>query len=114
MRSSCAPFSARASEARARSARRRRARRVREFCPVRTVADKLQDHFAYPPRGMDAERAAAYLGLGRTKFLELVEDGRMPKPVRIEEELPRWDRHDLDAAWDDLKQQRRHDPIERD
>jgi predicted DNA-binding transcriptional regulator AlpA len=81
---------------------------------VRTVADKLQDHFAYPPRGMDAERAAAYLGLGRTKFLELVEDGRMPKPVRIEEELPRWDRHDLDAAWDDLKQQKRHDPIERD
>jgi predicted DNA-binding transcriptional regulator AlpA len=78
---------------------------------VRT-AEKLQDHFGYPPRGMDAERAAAYLGLGRTKFLELVEDGRMPKPVRIEEELPRWDRHDLDAAWDDLKQ-KRHDPIER-
>ena len=61
---------------------------------------------------MDAERAAAYLGLGRTKFLELVENGRMPKPVRIEEELPRWDRFDLDAAWDDLKQRR--DPIERD
>jgi predicted DNA-binding transcriptional regulator AlpA len=79
---------------------------------VRTVADKLQDHLGYPPRGMDAERAAAYLGLGRTKFLELVENGRMPKPVRIEEELPRWDRFDLDAAWDDLKQRR--DPIERD
>jgi predicted DNA-binding transcriptional regulator AlpA len=79
---------------------------------VRTVAHKLQDHLGYPPRGMDAERAAAYLGLGRTKFLELVEIGRMPKPVRIEEELPRWDRFDLDAAWDDLKQRR--DPIERD
>ena len=45
---------------------------------MRTAADKLQDHLGYPPRGMDAERAAAYLGLGRTKFLELVENGRMP------------------------------------
>jgi predicted DNA-binding transcriptional regulator AlpA len=67
------------------------------------MADKLQDHLAYPPRGMDAERAAAYLGIGRTKFLELVEQGRMPKPVRLEEELPRWDRLELDAWWDDLK-----------
>ena len=67
------------------------------------MADKLQDHLAYPPRGMDAERAAAYVGLGKTKFLELVEKGRMPKPVRLEDELPRWDRLELDAAWDDLK-----------
>jgi predicted DNA-binding transcriptional regulator AlpA len=79
---------------------------------MRTQADKLQDHLGYPPRGMDAERAATYLGLGRTKFLEMVDEGRMPKPVRIEDELPRWDRYDLDAAWEDLKQQR-HDPIAR-
>lgn len=67
------------------------------------MADKLQDHLSYPPRGMDAERAAAYVGLGKTKFLELVEKGRMPKPVRLEDELPRWDRLELDAAWEDLK-----------
>jgi len=42
------------------------------------AGDKLQDHLAYPPRGMDAERAAAYIGFGRTKFLEMVGDGRMP------------------------------------
>jgi predicted DNA-binding transcriptional regulator AlpA len=77
------------------------------------MSDKLQDHLAYPPRGMDADRAAAYLGIGRTKFLELVDAGRMPEPVRIEDELPRWDRLDLDAAWDDLKQ-RRNDPLARD
>jgi hypothetical protein len=53
------------------------------------MADKLQDHLAYPPRGMDVDRAAAYVGIGRTKFLEVVEDGRMRQPVRIEEELPR-------------------------
>jgi predicted DNA-binding transcriptional regulator AlpA len=79
---------------------------------MRTQADKLQDHLGYPPRGMDAERAAAYLGLGRTKFLEMVEEGRMPEPVRIEDELPRWDRYDLDAAWEDLKDMR-HDPVAR-
>jgi predicted DNA-binding transcriptional regulator AlpA len=67
------------------------------------VASKLADQLAYPPRGMDAERAAAYVGLGRTKFLEMVEDGRMPKPVRFEDELPRWDRLELDAAFEDLK-----------
>jgi predicted DNA-binding transcriptional regulator AlpA len=74
---------------------------------------KLQDSLAYPPRGMDAERAAAYVGLGKTKFLEMVEDGRMPKPIRIEDELPRWDRLDLDAAFEDLKAKRKS-RLERD
>jgi|SRR5262245_21891972 len=31
--------------------------------------------------------------IGRTKFLEVVEDGRMPQPVRIEEEMPRLHEH---------------------
>jgi predicted DNA-binding transcriptional regulator AlpA len=74
------------------------------------AADKLQDHLAYPPRAMDAERAAAYVGFGRTKFLEMVEDGRMPQPVDIDGN-PRWDRRELDAAWDDLKE-RRADPVQ--
>lgn len=77
------------------------------------MADKLSDHLAYPPRGMDADRAAAYVGLGKTKFLEMVEDGRMPKPIRIEEEMPRWDRLDLDAAFTDLKEKRKS-RLERD
>jgi predicted DNA-binding transcriptional regulator AlpA len=76
------------------------------------MADKLQDHLAYPPRGMDAERAASYVGFGRTKFLELVNDGRMPKPAVIVDAIPRWDRLELDAAFDDLKE-RRKDPIQR-
>lgn len=75
------------------------------------MADKLGDHLAYPPRGMDVERAAAYVGFGRTKFLELVEDGRMPPPIDIDGN-PRWDRVDLDAAFEDLKQRRR-DPVQR-
>ncbi len=76
------------------------------------MADKLQDRMAYPPRAMDLERAATYVGLGRTKFLQMVDDGRMPQPVRIEAEMPRWDRLDLDAAWEDLKDKRR-DPVAR-
>jgi predicted DNA-binding transcriptional regulator AlpA len=75
------------------------------------AGNKLQDHLGYPPRGMDAERAAAYIGFGRTKFLEMVRDGRMPQPIDIDGN-PRWDRRDLDAAWDDLKEQR-SDPMQR-
>jgi predicted DNA-binding transcriptional regulator AlpA len=60
---------------------------------------------------MDAERAAAYIGFGRTKFLEMVRDGRMPQPIYIDDN-PRWDRRDLDAAWDDLKEQC-SDPMQR-
>jgi predicted DNA-binding transcriptional regulator AlpA len=63
---------------------------------------KLQDSFTYAPRAMRAERAAGYLGMGRTKFLELVDNGRMPPPVEIDR-IRVWDRHDLDAAFEDLK-----------
>ncbi len=75
------------------------------------ASDRLSDQIAYPPRGMDAERAASYVGFGRTKFLELVDDGRMPQPVDNDGN-PRWDRRELDAAWDDLKE-RRSDPVQR-
>ena len=76
------------------------------------MADKpVGDHVAYPPRALDAERAARYVGCGRTKFLEMVEDGRMPAPFRYEKEMPRWDRCDLDAAIDDLKE-RKLDPMQ--
>jgi predicted DNA-binding transcriptional regulator AlpA len=51
---------------------------------------------------MRAERAAAYLDMGRTKFLELVDSGRLPKPVEIDG-VRVWCRHDLDSAFEDLK-----------
>jgi predicted DNA-binding transcriptional regulator AlpA len=72
---------------------------------------KLADQFAYPPRGMDTERAASYVEFGRTKFLEMVDDGRMPKPIDVDGS-PRWDRVELDAAFEDLKE-RRKDPVQR-
>lgn len=65
-------------------------------------ADKLQDHNAYPPRAMRSEQAAAYLSISRSMFLQLVDEGSMPQPVRIKGAVT-WDRRDLDAAYDDLK-----------
>jgi predicted DNA-binding transcriptional regulator AlpA len=63
---------------------------------------KLQDTFGYAPRGMDADHAAAYCGLSRTKFLELVSFGTLPQSKDLGG-VPRWDRKTLDAAWDALE-----------
>lgn len=65
------------------------------------MTDKLQDRLAYPPRGMNADRAAAYCGVSRSKFLELVEADTLPQPRDLGG-LPRWDRAELDAAFDAL------------
>ncbi len=59
------------------------------------------DPFSYPPRGLGIEEAARYLGIGRTKFTELVDRGRMPKAKRIDGRLV-WDRLALDMAFADL------------
>jgi predicted DNA-binding transcriptional regulator AlpA len=66
--------------------------------------DKLSDRLSYPPRAMRAEQAAAYLSIGRTLFLELVAEGKMPRPVKIKGAAT-WDRFELDAAFDDLKEE---------
>jgi predicted DNA-binding transcriptional regulator AlpA len=57
-----------------------------------------------PPRGLNRVQAAEYVGLGCTKFDELVDDGRMPKPLRIDGRVL-WDRFALDAAFDALSDQ---------
>lgn len=50
------------------------------------------------PRGLSRVQAAEYIGIGVTKFDELVGDGRMPKPKRIDGRTV-WDRMQLDAAF---------------
>ena len=78
------------------------------------TAEKLQDNFGYPPRAFRAERAAAYLSMSTSCFLKLVDEGLMPKPVKIKG-MTMWDRHDLDGALENLKEQdgaRRRNPIE--
>jgi predicted DNA-binding transcriptional regulator AlpA len=59
--------------------------------------------YAYPPRGLHREDAARYVGVGPRKFDELVEDGRMPRPVRIDGRNV-WDVRALDRAFDCLSE----------
>jgi hypothetical protein len=64
-------------------------------------AVKLQDSMGYPPRAMKADRAAAYLDMSRSKFLELVEADRLPK-AKIIDGIRVWDRLALDSAFADF------------
>jgi hypothetical protein len=54
-----------------------------------------------PPRGLSRLQAAEYIGVGPTKFDDLVADGRMPKPKRIDSRTV-WDRAQLDDAFSAL------------
>lgn len=59
------------------------------------------DAFTYPPRGLSREESARYIGVGTTKFDELVLAKRMPKPKRLDGRVV-WDRIALDAAFSEL------------
>ncbi len=50
------------------------------------------------PRGLSRVQSAAYVGTGTTLFDEMVEDGRMPSPKRINSKTI-WDRLALDEAF---------------
>jgi hypothetical protein len=52
-------------------------------------------------RGLDREEAAAYIGISAGKFDQLIADGRMPSPKRIDSRRV-WDVHQLDSAFDNL------------
>jgi len=54
-----------------------------------------------PPRGLNREQAAAYVGVGPDKFDEMVRDGRMPQPKRVDKRVI-WDLHEVDKAFDAL------------
>ena len=54
-----------------------------------------------PPCGLRHEQAAEYIGVRTTLFDEMVSDGRMPPPKRVNS-LPIWYRPGLDEAFADL------------
>ena len=64
------------------------------------MSDRLLDRPA-TRRGLRLEEAAAYIGIGRSLFQAMVDDGRMPRPRRINARLV-WDMRELDIAFDDL------------
>jgi predicted DNA-binding transcriptional regulator AlpA len=50
------------------------------------------------PRGLSRMQAAAYIGVSPSLFDEMVKDGRMPQPMRINARAV-WDRVKLDEAF---------------
>ncbi|MDG4907033.1 hypothetical protein P9228_11390 [Mesorhizobium sp. WSM4898] len=57
------------------------------------------DSLSYPPRGLSREEAARYVGVGITKFDQMVADRRMPKPKKVDGRVI-WDRLKLEAAFE--------------
>lgn len=62
-----------------------------------------------PPRGLSRVQSAAYIGVSPTLFDQMVDDGRMPKPTRINSRTV-WDRLKLDAAFAALSDDVGDDP----
>jgi predicted DNA-binding transcriptional regulator AlpA len=54
-----------------------------------------------PRRGLSRDEAAMYVGVSAAKFDEMVVDGRMPAPVRVDGRKI-WDLRSLDLAFDAL------------
>lgn len=56
------------------------------------------------PRGVSRVEAASYIGVSPSKFDELVADGRMPPPKRIDSRRV-WDVKALDRAFEALPEE---------
>ncbi len=63
-----------------------------------------------PKRGLSRVEASEYIGVGTTKFDQMVVDGRMPKPKRIDGRSV-WDRQQLDLAFSALPDENDRDDI---
>ena len=60
------------------------------------MGQKLADGLSYPPGALRADRAAAYLSMATSTFLDLVSKGRLPKGKRLGG-ITFWVRRELDA-----------------
>ena len=54
--------------------------------------------YGYPPRGLDHEAAARYVGISQTAFDDLLRLRKLPGPRQVGPALI-WDREELDAAF---------------
>jgi predicted DNA-binding transcriptional regulator AlpA len=70
------------------------------------MARALSEIRPLPRRGLSRDEAAMYIGVSAGKFDEMVADGRMPAPIRIDARKI-WDIRSLDLAFDELP---REDP----
>jgi predicted DNA-binding transcriptional regulator AlpA len=65
------------------------------------AARALSDVRPVPRRGLSRDEAAMYIGISAGKFDELVADGRMPGPIKIDSRKI-WDIRSLDLAFEAL------------
>ena len=56
----------------------------------------------FAPRGLSADEAARYIGVGRTMFDELVAARKMPRPKRIGTRVI-YDRFEVDACFSEIE-----------
>ena len=75
--------------------------RLRSATPVRSNVLQMNTPRVYPSRGCSREQAAAHIGVGVTKFDEMVADGRMPQPRVIDGRVV-WCVYELDDYFDRL------------
>ena len=90
-------------------------RKVVHMLPPDTpvIASKPVDSLWYPPRGMSRDEAARYIGVGVTKFEEMVAAREMPKPKAIGKRRV-WDRVQLDIYFTGLPEaDERRDSLEK-
>lgn len=66
-----------------------------------TAVSREVRSLSQPRRGLRRAEAATYVGVGATKFDDLVRDGRMPKPKKIDGATV-WDLRQLDLAFEAL------------
>lgn len=63
----------------------------------------------FPPRGLGRAQTAEYIGVSPNKFDQLVKDGRMPTPRRIDTRKI-WDIHEVDLAFSALPRETEINP----
>jgi predicted DNA-binding transcriptional regulator AlpA len=68
---------------------------------VTDMGRALSETRPVPRRGLSRDEAAMYIGISAGKFDELVADGRMPEPLKIDGRKI-WDIRSLDLAFDAL------------
>lgn len=65
------------------------------------MTTRMSDVRPCPRRGLSREEASMYVGVSPGKFDEMLRDGRMPVPRRIDARKV-WDIRDLDLAFEAL------------
>jgi len=69
-----------------------------------TAAARELRSLTQPRRGLRRVEAAIYVGISPTKFDEMVKDGRMPRPKRIDGAAV-WDQRRLDQAFEAIPEE---------